>query len=124
MRCHACNAPRTGDSCFKCGGPLEVPHPSWVEPELPPVERIRELANEVGYAIAVHGSLERDLDLIAVPWIESAVSSNDLIVHIATGLCANVAGAVEQKPLGRVAVSLQMRGWYKPIDLSISPIVK
>ncbi len=34
---------------------------------------LREKARELGYALAVHGSLVRDIDLIAVPWISGAV---------------------------------------------------
>ena len=31
---------------------------------------LAEIAREHGYALAVHGSLARDFDLIAVPWRE------------------------------------------------------
>lgn len=31
---------------------------------------IRAIAKEHGYAVGVHGSLARDIDLILVPWIE------------------------------------------------------
>lgn len=47
---------------------------------MPPIDRIRELAKEIGYAIGAHGSLERDLDLIAAPWSEEALKLNYLEV--------------------------------------------
>lgn len=122
MRCQACNSPRTGESCHKCGGPLTPKHPSWEEPALPPVDRIRELAREVGYAIGEHGSKERDLDLIAAPWTEGAVSAECLAKHVADGLGGRISGIAEEKPAGRYAVNIQMGGWYKLIDLSICPI--
>lgn len=31
-----------------------------------------QIARRHGYALAIHGSLHRDLDLIAVPWVEEA----------------------------------------------------
>jgi len=31
---------------------------------------LRECARDLGYCLAVHGSQSRDLDLIAVPWVE------------------------------------------------------
>jgi hypothetical protein len=31
-------------------------------------------ARSLGYALAVHGSCKRDLDLIAVPWVEHAAN--------------------------------------------------
>lgn len=122
LRCQACNSPRTGESCHKCGGALTPKHPSWDEPALPPIDRIRALAREVGYAIGEHGSKERDLDLIAAPWTDEAVSAEQLAQHIADGLGGKIAGIAEDKPAGRYAVNIQMSGWFKLIDLSICPI--
>ena len=113
---------RNGETCWKCGAETFVPHADWEEPALPPVDRIRELAREVGYAIGEHGSKERDLDLIAVPWSESAVGNHDLIQHIAQGLGARIV-EIERKPLGRYAATIQMNGWYKNLDLSVCPMV-
>lgn len=73
-----------------------------------------------GYAIAVHGSQERDLDVIAAPWTEDAVSVEELLAHLAAGLPGTVQ-EVENKPLGRVAATIKQNGWYRPIDLSICP---
>jgi hypothetical protein len=119
-RCKACHSPRKGETCHKCGDPTFVPHASWEEPALPPVDRIRELAREVGYAIGEHGTKERDLDLIAAPWTEEAIGNAALFEHIAKGLGARVVD-MERKPLGRYAATLQMDGWYKNIDLSVCP---
>lgn len=120
MRCQKCNSVRPGTVCHKCGTELIEPHPEWTEPELPPVDVIRKLAREVGYAIGEHGTKERDLDIIAVPWTTDAVDRQTLIDHI----CRNLPGTFiddEQKPHGRVAVTISMKGWYRPIDLSICP---
>lgn len=38
------------------------------------------IAREHGYALAIHGSLQRDFDLIAVPWIDGPVSSPQVLV--------------------------------------------
>lgn len=35
-------------------------------------------ARELGYALLVHGSFERDIDVVAVPWTVNAVSADDL----------------------------------------------
>lgn len=75
---------------------------------------------EVGYAIAEHGSRERDLDLIAAPWTDGAVSGLELLDHLARGLPAKLV-AVEEKPMGRLAATLQLAGWYRPIDISVCP---
>lgn len=119
-RCHTCRAPRTGDTCHKCGGPLEEVAGGWTEPRLPPIDKIRRLAESVGYGLGVHGSLERDLDLIAAPWIDEAVSAEELAQHIATAIGGTVL-APEERPLGRWSCNIQMDGWYKLIDLSVAP---
>lgn len=122
MYCGACGTARAKAPCHKCGGELFEASEGWEEPELPPVDRIRELAREVGYAVGVHGSQERDLDLIAAPWTEGAVSAEALAQHIAAGLDGRVH-APEARPLGRWACNIQIDGWYKLIDLSVAPSV-
>lgn len=39
---------------------------------------LRAKAQELGYALGVHGSLAFDIDLIAAPWASSAVSAREL----------------------------------------------
>lgn len=123
-RCNQCNAPRRGITCHKCGSATQEPCVGWEEPELPPVERVRELAREIGYAIGEHGTKERDLDLIAVPWTEQAakLTYREVMEHIADGLGARILD-IEWKALGRRACTIQMDGWFKPIDLSVCPRV-
>ena len=43
---------------------------------------MRLKARELGYALGVHGSAERDLDVIAAPWTEDAVAALDLAVEL------------------------------------------
>lgn len=46
------------------------------------IPSLMKAGREVGYALAVHGSLARDLDIIAVPWTDEAVSAERLIMHL------------------------------------------
>jgi len=41
-----------------------------------------KLFQEQGYALAVHGSLIRDFDLIAVPWTSNASSPSDVLSEL------------------------------------------
>lgn len=123
VHCPKCNAPRKSSPCWKCGATCTVPASGWTYPRLPNVKRIRALAREVGYAVGVHGSQERDLDLIAVPWVDSAVTAPALAEHIAAGINGRVVDA-ESKPLGRWACNIQIDGWYKLIDLSVTPALR
>ncbi len=118
--CPDCNAPRAVDPCFKCGAALGLMAEGWDHPALPDIQEVRRAAHVCGYALAVHGSLERDLDLIAVPWIFEARSPEALIRHICEAIDAEQVGPTERKPHGRIAVSIKKRGWYRMIDLSIT----
>ena len=120
-RCRKCLAPRKTKRCKKCGRKTFTPAKGWEELKLPPIDKIRKLAKEVGYAIGVHGTLERDLDLIAAPWTSDAVSNFELVAHISRGLDGTVVDVASHKPLGRFAVNIKMKGWFKMIDLSVCP---
>lgn len=84
----------------------------------------RAVARTHGYALALHGSQKRDLDLVAVPWVEE-VSSPDVLVNALEadlGLVAIRRGG--EKPHGRVGYILCGRRWrqgedHQPIDLSV-----
>lgn len=36
------------------------------------LHKMRKLARNHGWTVAIHGSLRRDIDLIAVPWVDEA----------------------------------------------------
>lgn len=95
----------------------------------------RAAAKEHGYALAVHGTLKRDVDLIAAPWIEAASSPRKLAVAIARAVgedgCAESIRDGHTKPSrrahGRRAYAIHVyrnseakdHGWY--LDLSVMP---
>jgi len=49
--------------------------------------KIREVARSCGYAIGLHGSMRRDLDLIAVPWGQEFTGKNVLAAEIHKAAC-------------------------------------
>ena len=63
--------------------------------------RLATVARTHGYALAVHGTMGRDFDLIAVPWIDSASEPDALIRDIldacATDLPEGTAKCVDGK---------------------------
>jgi hypothetical protein len=96
---------------------------------------IRETARRLGYAVGVHGSLRRDIDLIAVPWTAEAVSADELVAAIvATIECVNGLAFVindatacpndftrrspQPKPHGRLGWSVHLGGGPY-VDLSV-----
>jgi hypothetical protein len=87
---------------------------------------IRKLAWDEGYAIGLHGSFTRDLDLIAVPWTDAASEPEHLVrrIEFATGL-QGLHGNPGKKPQGRLVWTLMFPNFGDPrfIDLSIMPRV-
>jgi hypothetical protein len=83
-----------------------------------------EAARSLGYALAVHGTMDKDLDLIAVPWIDNACAPLTLVrtlANVAGGTLFESAGHTpEEKPHGREAWLLILNNGAA-VDLSIMP---
>jgi hypothetical protein len=65
---------------------------------------IREVARSCGYAIAVHGSMQRDLDIVAVPWVKGHLKPETLFLRFEKAICEHrFVGSL--KELRRIAAS-------------------
>lgn len=92
---------------------------------------MRLTAQDAGYALTVHGSLNRDIDIVAVPWREYNVADADRLVILLAGAIAGVTGRCNpekgwtEKPHGRLAKILLV--WCGEntgsVDLSIMPAI-
>jgi hypothetical protein len=92
--------------------------------------KLSSKARELGYALAVHGSVTRDCDLIAVPWTDAAVNALELahalIAESGGTLCPFekdeyfLNGSPGAKPHGRLVWSILLGGQHY-IDLSVMP---
>lgn len=88
---------------------------------------MREIARKYGYTIAVHGSQgKKDLDLIACPWVEEAISAEQLIDNLIKEIpklyLSIPATHGKPKPFGRkswILVKFPFPG--RIIDISIMP---
>lgn len=98
------------------------------------IPKIRADAKRLGYAIAIHGTMTRDLDLLAVPWIEGAVEPVELVRMIAVCVGGYIVGnKVDERgymadeptkqPHGRLSWNICWGG-KAFIDLSVMPIVR
>jgi hypothetical protein len=96
----------------------------------PLIPVVRDVAWGLGYAVGVHGTLRRDLDLIATPWIDDAAGA-DLLVAEVTRAVGGCQTEPSSKPHGRRAWSIILfqhppapkhDPWRYPwIDLSVMP---
>lgn len=98
---------------------------------------LSQIAKDHGYALAVHGSLHRDFDLIAVPWIEEASEPLELIKAMKEATHTVTTGdewdhfvpecEPRKKPHGRIGYALHVtnRGMYGGyFDVSVMPKIK
>ena len=94
----------------------------------------RCIAWSYGYTCVAHGSYTRDLDLLLVPWTDSARPNHDQLVKLIAQACDlrfrdgkdDVVESIpdwSEKPHGRKAVSLYFRtpGDRRWVDISIMP---
>lgn len=90
---------------------------------------LTDIARRYGYALAAHGSMQTDMDLVAIPWSDTATSADALATALrnyASGTMSAMFGNAlvlsdpEQKPHGRVAYSILI-GNAAVIDISIMP---
>lgn len=99
------------------------------------IEPLRQRAHELGYAITVHGTLKRDIDLVAVPWVAEASDPWTLaealrqVAERINGFAFinprehddyHQAGQPGHKPHGRLVWSFHLGGGPY-IDLSVFP---
>lgn len=89
---------------------------------------LQKIAREHGYALAVHGSMSRDFDLIAAPWIEDASDAFTLIealreaVDGVIGVPSNAEHNPAWKPHGRLAWTIYPAGEARVyMDISVMP---
>lgn len=94
------------------------------------IDDIREIARQHGYCIAVHGSLrrERDIDLLAAPWIRDAHAPSTLMraVNVLPYLSRVKEHELDPpKPRGRLGWVWLIRYRAKDcpayVDLSVMP---
>lgn len=107
-------------------------------------EGMKTIARDMGYNLVIHGSMARDLDLVAIPWVDDPKSELELIdalsLHI-TGIKAHEKHWKEiymysTLPGGRHSYVINVNrrqtdreGNYQEdpqyyIDISVTPLIK
>lgn len=89
---------------------------------------LTEIAREHGYALAVHGSVKRDFDLVAVPWEGIPTHPEVLFDSMRKAIAKHwdvAAQGPELKPHNRFAWSLTLgSGSYLDISIMFPPHVR
>ena len=87
---------------------------------------IRQAAMDVGWAVALHGSLASDMDIMAMPWTDYACSFEDMLPKIVALFDGNWLSeeyviTYDEKPHGRIVATIPI---FADFYLDISTIVK
>ena len=106
----------------------EEPHALYTEHTsmLDVLAAVRVIARAHGYAVAVHGSLSRDVDLIAVPWKDLVSPAHVFVADVVKrtgGWLRSKDACPTKKPHGRLAWSIHIIGTGTFIDLSVMPTI-
>lgn len=85
---------------------------------------LREVCYKHGYALAVHGSMRRDLDVIAIPWVETASKPQVLCDDMVKELGGYTIQALKcDKPHGRMTCPIRFNQTSFYIDFCIMPLM-
>jgi hypothetical protein len=83
---------------------------------------LAKITRKHGYALAVHGTLGRDMDLICVPWIYEASPPEDVLNEITSTYALRlVGGPPEYKEHGRLSYTISIGFGECFIDISFMP---
>lgn len=84
---------------------------------------LANIARDNGYALAVHGTLGRDMDLICVPWISKPSAPQDVVEAITQTFALRQVGEPETKNHGRLVWTISVGFGECFIDLSFMPTI-
>ena len=85
---------------------------------------IRQCAMDNGWAVALHGSLNSDMDIMAMPWVEDTISFEELVEKISKLFVGNFNSenyfiTYDEKPHNRVVATIPI---FADFYLDISTI--
>lgn len=84
--------------------------------------KLADIFRRYGYALAVHGSVATDFDLIAVPWVAEASDHEPVIAEVEKLVAAKFARLDSvQRAHGRVTYKLAMSFGDCALDISFTP---
>lgn len=82
------------------------------------------IARGHGYALAAHGSMARDFDLVCIPWIEKPSEPAEVVNEIVATFALTVIGEPDIKHHNRLVYTLSLSYGECFLDLSFMPTVQ
>ena len=85
---------------------------------------LSELTRKHGYALAVHGSVARDFDLVCIPWVECPSNPKTVVRAMVNEFAIKEVSEPEIKEHGRKVFTLSIGFGECFLDLSFMPITQ
>lgn len=82
---------------------------------------LAEVTREFGYALAVHGSLGRDMDLVCIPWATDAGAPGVVVGAITERFAIKQVGEPDTREHGRLVYTVSVAFGECFLDLSFMP---
>lgn len=83
---------------------------------------LAEIAREHGYALAVHGSMARDFDVVCIPWVDAPSDPADVVAAMCKTFAITPVGEPETRQHGRLIFTLLVKFGNCFLDLSFMPL--
>jgi hypothetical protein len=84
--------------------------------------KLADIFRRHGYALAVHGSVQNDFDLIAVPWVENAGEPEAVVTEVNAAFAATFSRPDPAvRAHGRIAYKLAISFGDCALDISFMP---
>jgi len=84
---------------------------------------LAELCRSHGYALAIHGSLARDFDVVAIPWVKNPSEPQAVIDEITKKFAIEHITEIGHKEHGRIVYTLSVGFGTTALDFSFMPVV-
>lgn len=84
--------------------------------------QLAEITRSHGYALATHGSMARDFDLVCIPWVENPSEPQAVVDSITEAFSIRQIGDPELKLHNRLVYTIIVKFGECFIDLSFMPI--
>jgi hypothetical protein len=84
---------------------------------------LTEIAREHGYAMAVHGSMARDFDVICIPWVDAPAEPVTVVAAMCAAFAIRQIGEPETRQHGRLIFTLSVEFGDCFLDLSFMPLL-
>lgn len=82
---------------------------------------LAKIARDHGYALCVHGSMQRDFDLVCVPWVKNPSPPTEVVNNITSEFYIITVGEPEIKEHGREVWTITIGFGECFLDLSFMP---